>query len=215
MNRGGITNKWDFMWLKTFHKMLVGFSIAFLPACATQLLPIGDWGRPADLGLNSHSLKNLKVAVRCAEVDQDGRILPRELRICHNLSMHLVNLGAEISEHPDFVLWYVEQGTSSTQTSGISALAFALSVGIFPMVSSRTIQAELRVADGRNVVLEVVPLKLEDILTVGWGSLLAFDLKSETEQMQDIGKKLFLTAENRLASFALKSLRSARNGSEP
>jgi hypothetical protein len=171
------------------------------------VVPVGDWGRPADLHLTEDSLKGVTLSVRCGRVYEDGKLHERTYPLCQALERQMEAIGAMIAgrdDRADFTLWYVEKGATQADSSGLSTLAFSLSGGIIPGISSRPSAAELRVSDSRGVLLETAPLKIENIQIFGWGALIAYYQKTENQQKREVGAKFFQFARNRVASQALR-----------
>lgn len=184
-------------------QILICLGALLCSACATRIVPVGEWGRPADLFLHNESLKGVKIAVNCARMDRNGKLIMQSYRLCAGLTARLDTMGAltDLSEEPaDLTFWFVDLGFQPADSSGLSQLGFYFSGGIVPMITTRTVRAEIRITDARGVLLDRAPLSLLEINTVGWGALLGFYQESEQQQQYDVSNKVYRFSVNRIAS---------------
>jgi hypothetical protein len=167
------------------------------------VVPIGEWGRPADLDVHSESLKDVKVAIFCGDQDAAGKLTSRSFRTCTMLSEQLQQLGAITvleNEPADFKLWFIDLGSKVEERAGWFDYAFYFTVGLVPMVSTKLLQAELRVTDARGVLLERTRMGMNRIQVVGWMALLTMFLKNERQNEREVSRKFYQFAKNRIVS---------------
>jgi hypothetical protein len=193
--------------------MAVGLAALIVSGCVSNIIPIGEWGHPADLDLNSKSLAGIQVAVRCGIQDKAGVVHERRVRICRRLESALKAIGATIQDiddgqyddqiHPaDLTLWYIDTKAEGVRYSWISLIGTVMTGGIFPLIWSKQSEAELRVSDARGVVLETAPLQMEEVKVGGWGALVAMLIRSGSSDEQNIkaGHLFYRYAQNRVYS---------------
>lgn len=190
-------------------RLVLGIPVVFLSlGCATVIQPIGEWAYPSELGLDATSLVLTKIAVKCGVIEGAKIREVQVSELCSALNAALASLGADeiqSGEMPDFTVWYLDKAASSGGSSWASTLAFSLTGGIVPMVSSVTAEAELRVVDSRGVELERTPMLATEVRSFGWLSLAAL-LKREKQlsRKRDLERRFFQFVQNRVYSQAIR-----------
>lgn len=180
--------------------------------CVSLAQPVGDWARPSDLGLDEKSLSGVKVSVRTGRLDKKGEAIERPLKIRNSLENALtavgalvINAGSEIE--PDLTLWYLERGVGESQSSYASEIAFLMTGGIVPWVSSRELGAELRVTDHRGIRLGEQSAKIVDVQAVGWLALIHVFNFSESgrSRRRQISRSFLRSAQNLVYSQSFRA----------
>lgn len=155
--------------------------------CTTLVQPVGEWGRPADLALDSASLASVNVAVRCGYRNSRDQVRERGSRICLSLEKSLEELGAVIVDGedgltPDLTLWYLDLDTPPSSASWASSLGFFLTGGVLPIVTTERSEAELEIVDSKGIVLERQRVRAEVVNAFGWLALARYATQKQPAQ---------------------------------
>ncbi len=193
-------------------KMLVVAIVPLLSACASTTQPIGDWARPSDLELDSSSLEDTRVTVKCGRLK--GEKIEEELgsEICSALKTALANIGAQDvsgdvanDKRADLTVWYLDTGTTTTKSNWVSDVAFYFTGGLVPIISTSTAEAELRVTDSRGAVLDRSQMRVDEVRSFGWLSLASQMTRGKRlVRKKDIERRFFRFVQNRVYSQAVR-----------
>ncbi len=225
-----VWNKSPLIWLARIRAIVLlgcaAFTLFSVGGCATYLQPIGEWARPSDLRLSENSLKGIRVAVRCGDIEDNGSIREVNKRVCRMLAKSLQEIGAEIVDanldfsqetvgRADLNLWYLNTGKSEGSFSIPAYYAFLFTSFIVPSISSYRTEAEIRVTDQKGALLDQTNLAIEHTQAFGWWALTTglTQEKSAGRRQRDIEAQFLRFVQNRVYSRSLPLLAQRGKGS--